>query len=65
MLSVYIVMLILHMTLIQKKWTLVTLAIIVIELSLNSFFMTQGILADWNYPSRSLYSEPYKKQLKV
>lgn len=50
-----------HDTHAKKKWTLVTLAIIVIELSLNSFFMTQGILADWNYPSRSLYSEPYKK----
>lgn len=35
-------------------------ALVFAEITANSVQLVQGILEDWNYPSRSLYTEPYR-----
>ncbi|HLQ40385.1 MAG TPA: YfhO family protein [Tetragenococcus sp.] len=49
----------------QKKFTLAQLAalllvIVTVEMGINANGMLRGILHDWNYASRSLYTQPYK-----
>ncbi|MHC5269206.1 YfhO family protein [Enterococcus sp. LJL98] len=48
-----------------KRFSLFLLLFVSIEMVLNTHGMLQGILNDWNYASRSLYTEPYQpiKQL--
>lgn len=49
-----------QLKLFTKKQVILTLLFFtVFELSLNTHQMLQGILEDWNYASRSLYTEPY------
>ncbi|WP_071130116.1 YfhO family protein [Enterococcus timonensis] len=43
----------------QKSWTRALAALMIAEAMLNSGGMIKGILDDWNYASRSLYTEPY------
>ncbi|MBU5365281.1 YfhO family protein [Enterococcus devriesei] len=42
-----------------KTLTVILLLIMGSEAFINSDFMARGILKDWNYASRSLYTEPY------
>lgn len=42
-----------------KTLTIILLLIMSSEAFINSDFMARGILKDWNYASRSLYTEPY------
>lgn len=44
-----------------KHLTWLLLIGVVSEMTLNTNFMIRGILADWNYASRSLYTDPYPK----
>ena len=43
----------------QKVFTIVLLVTVCGEVALNTGGMVRGILQDWNYASRSLYTEPY------
>ncbi|MBM7711888.1 YfhO family protein [Enterococcus xiangfangensis] len=42
-----------------KTLSLLLLVLMCAEAAVNSDFMVRGILKDWNYASRSLYTEPY------
>ncbi|MGX6978386.1 YfhO family protein [Vagococcus elongatus] len=44
----------------KRFFTLIVSAFVFAEVTINSIQLVQGILDDWNYPSRSLYTEPYK-----
>lgn len=48
-----------------KRFSLFLLLFVSLEMALNTHGMLQGILEDWNYASRSLYTDPHKpiKQL--
>jgi len=45
----------------KQKWGLILLLLTSFELSINTREEFQGILKDWVYSSRSLYSNPYPK----
>lgn len=42
-----------------KKLSIILLLMMSLEAGLNTYGIVNGILKDWNYPSRSLYSGPY------
>ncbi|MDN6640026.1 MAG: YfhO family protein, partial [Tetragenococcus sp.] len=42
-----------------KQVVLFLLLFVTAEMAINTNSMLQGILDEWNYPSRSLYTEPY------
>lgn len=44
----------------KKRFALFTLLFVSLEMALNTNGMVHGILDDWNYASRSLYTEPFK-----
>lgn len=49
-----------HLKLLDKKIFLVVLSLFMItEATINAGGMIKGILGDWNYASRSLYTQPY------
>ena len=48
-----------------KKLTILLLVMVTGEAFLNTSYMLNGILDDWNYASRSLYSEPYPNYKKL
>lgn len=48
-----------------KRFSLFLLLFVSLEMALNTHGMLQGILEDWNYASRSLYTEPYKPIKKL
>lgn len=43
----------------QKRVTILMLIFVCGEMAVNTSGMVRGILNDWNYASRSLYTEPY------
>lgn len=43
----------------QKTFTILLLVAVCGEVAVNTGGMVRGILQDWNYASRSLYTEPY------
>ncbi|MGY3765713.1 YfhO family protein [Vagococcus vulneris] len=49
----------------MKQLSFLLLLVVIGEAFLNTNFMVNGILKDWNYASRSLYSEPYKDYKKL
>ncbi|KAF1304410.1 YfhO family protein [Candidatus Enterococcus willemsii] len=44
----------------KKHFALFMVLFVSLEMTLNTNGMLRGILADWNYASRSLYTQPYK-----
>ena len=44
-----------------KQFTILLLVLTCLEVGVNTNGMLRGILQDWNYASRSLYTEPYPK----
>lgn len=44
----------------QKRFALFLLLFVSLEMTLNTNGMIRGILDDWNYASRSLYTKPHK-----
>lgn len=48
-----------------KKLAVLLLLMVSGEAFLNTSYMLNGILTDWNYASRSLYSEPYPNYKKL
>lgn len=49
----------------KNRLAILLLLIVTGEAFLNTSFMINGILDDWNYSSRSLYSEPYPDYKKL
>lgn len=50
-----------YQKILKQKWGMAFLLIVSLELSINTCGEFQGILKDWVYSSRSLYSNPYPK----
>ncbi|QIL45682.1 YfhO family protein [Vagococcus coleopterorum] len=44
----------------MRRFAFVLLLLMSLEASVNTHFILNGVKKDWNYPSRSLYSGPYK-----
>lgn len=58
--AAYVMILVLYRTrhLSMKKVVIIYLVLMTGEVATNGYFMLQGILNDWNYASRSLYTAP-------